>query len=359
MMAKSFALIYSFIIFVKINVCLGSFFDIHYPDVFVTAEQGGNLTIRAGPDGGDIIMIPQGNGTVFIGQTDMLKLFEIVNSLPPVWSEKSPHGTLGTFLGGKMVSLSVSAQDPENGKVTYEKVSGALPPGVNLDKNTGAITGRIPDVDATYEFGIRVTDSHGKYADQIFSIDTRERDQCLSTPCLHGGTCSDDIDDFVCACPKPYGGKTCQTNCASMAIGIDLNRKKIPDAQMSCHYCSGDSAGVDGRLNAPQGWLGVNTNSWLQVDLGREMELHAVANQGYTSSGYYITNYNIKYSMDGNTFLDLKNGTSKLDFSGSSSVNSVIKHSFPTPFKARFVRFVPKTFHGKPGMRVELYGCDV
>lgn len=23
-----------------------SFFDIHYPDVFVTAEQGGNLTIR-------------------------------------------------------------------------------------------------------------------------------------------------------------------------------------------------------------------------------------------------------------------------------------------------------------------------
>uniref|UniRef100_K1S079 Contactin-associated protein like 5-2 n=1 Tax=Magallana gigas TaxID=29159 RepID=K1S079_MAGGI len=320
-MAKSFALIYSFIIFVKINVCLGSFFDIHYPDVFVTAEQGGNLTIRAGPDGGDIIMIPQGNGTVFIGQTDMLKLFEIVNSLPPVWSEKSPHGTLGTFLGGKMVSLSVSAQDPENGKVTYEKVSGALPPGVNLDKNTGAITGRIPDVDATYEFGIRVTDSHGKYADQIFSIDTRD--------------------------------------CASMAIGIDLNRKKIPDAQMSCHYCSGDSAGVDGRLNAPQGWLGVNTNSWLQVDLGREIELHAVANQGYTSSGYYITNYNIKYSMDGNTFLDLKNGTSKLDFSGSSSVNSVIKHSFPTPFKARFVRFVPKTFHGKPGMRVELYGCDV
>ena len=66
-----------------------------------------------------------------------------------------------------------SVQDPENGKVTYEKVSGALPPGVHLDKNTGAITGRIPDVDATYEFGIRVTDSHGKYADQIFSIDTR------------------------------------------------------------------------------------------------------------------------------------------------------------------------------------------
>lgn len=72
-----------------------------------------------------------------------------------------------------LISKTKCLQDPENGKVTYEKVSGALPPGVHLDKNTGAITGRIPDVDATYEFGIRVTDSHGKYADQIFSIDTR------------------------------------------------------------------------------------------------------------------------------------------------------------------------------------------
>ena len=32
---------------------------------------------QAGPNGGDIIMIPQGNGTVYIGQTDMLKLFEV------------------------------------------------------------------------------------------------------------------------------------------------------------------------------------------------------------------------------------------------------------------------------------------
>ncbi|XP_061177015.1 EGF-like repeat and discoidin I-like domain-containing protein 3 [Saccostrea echinata] len=350
---------FTVIFIARFNICAASFFDIHYPDVFFTAEQGGNLSIKAGPNGGDIIMIPQGNGTVFIGQTDMLKLFELVNSLPPVWSEKSPHGTLGTFLGGKTVSLSVSAQDPEKGAVTYEKVSGALPPGVHLNKLTGAITGRIPDVDATYEFGIRVTDKHGKYADQIFSIDTRERDQCLSSPCLHGGTCSDDIEDFVCACVKPYGGKTCHLNCASSPVGIDQNRKRIPDAQMSCHYCYDDSAGVDGRLHAPQGWVGQNTNSWLQVDLGREMELHAVANQGHASSSYYILTYTIKYSLDGNTFYDVKNGTSVMDFSGSSSVNSVIKHTFLAPFRARFIKFIPKTFHGKPGMRVELYGCDV
>lgn len=68
---------------------------------------------------------------------------------------------------------SLSLQDPEGGKMRFEKVSGAFPPGVHLDKTTGRLTGNAPDVDATYEFGIRVTDAHGKYADQIFSIDTR------------------------------------------------------------------------------------------------------------------------------------------------------------------------------------------
>ena len=42
-----------------------------------------------------------------------------------------------------------------------------------LDKATGHLNGTAPDVDATYEFGIRVIDEHGKYADQTFTIDTR------------------------------------------------------------------------------------------------------------------------------------------------------------------------------------------
>jgi len=57
--------------------------------------------------------------------------------------------------------------------LTYEKVSGAMPPGAHLNHSTGRIYGVAPDIDATYEFGIRVTDIHGKHADQIFSIDTR------------------------------------------------------------------------------------------------------------------------------------------------------------------------------------------
>lgn len=42
------------------------------------------------------------------------------------------------------------------------------------------------------------------------------------------------------------------------------------------------------------------------------MELYVVVNQGYIFFGYYIINYNIKYSMDGNIFFDFKNGILKL-----------------------------------------------
>lgn len=64
-------------------------------------------------------------------------------------------------------------QDPDGGNITYQLVSGHLPPGTNLNDKTGRLTGRAPDVDATYTFTIRATDHHGKYADGSFSIDIR------------------------------------------------------------------------------------------------------------------------------------------------------------------------------------------
>ena len=36
-------------------------------------------------------------------------------------------------------------------------------------------------------------------------------DECVENPCLYGGTCTDSVDDFTCACPKDFSGKTCKT----------------------------------------------------------------------------------------------------------------------------------------------------
>lgn len=33
---------------------------------------------------------------------------------------------------------------------------------------------------------------------------------CSSHPCLHGGTCEDDGNDFICKCPAGRGGSVCE-----------------------------------------------------------------------------------------------------------------------------------------------------
>lgn len=70
-------------------------------------------------------------------------------------------------------SVFYPLQDPDGGNIQYRVISGHLPPGTSLNSSTGVITGTAPDIDATYTFGIRATDRHGKYADGTFSIDIR------------------------------------------------------------------------------------------------------------------------------------------------------------------------------------------
>ena len=50
----------------------------------------------------------------------------------------------------------------------------------------------------------------------------------------------------------------------------------------------------------------------MQVDLGNERVVHAVATQGYSSSTYTLSTYTLSCSVDGNSFTTVKNGTSTM-----------------------------------------------
>ena len=38
-----------------------------------------------------------------------------------------------------------------------------------------------------------------------------ETNECASTPCMYGGTCTDAFNNYTCACANGYTGSRCET----------------------------------------------------------------------------------------------------------------------------------------------------
>ena len=43
----------------------------------------------------------------------------------------------------------------------------------------------------------------------LFTIDINE---CSSNPCLNGGSCTDQVNGYVCSCQPGYAGANCETS---------------------------------------------------------------------------------------------------------------------------------------------------
>ncbi len=81
-------------------------------------------------------------------------------------------GSLGTVTEGATVSLSAAATEPDGGAITYAITSGALPSGLSINANTGAITGTAPSVSAstTSNFTVTATDNENQSTARAYSI---------------------------------------------------------------------------------------------------------------------------------------------------------------------------------------------
>lgn len=89
---------------------------------------------------------------------------------PPTWI--TPAGTLGTWLEGREVTVTLQAADPDNNIETYTVVAGSLPDGLVLNPYSGVISGIAANVDedTVSTFTIRVADALGNESDREFSI---------------------------------------------------------------------------------------------------------------------------------------------------------------------------------------------
>ncbi|EDO46003.1 predicted protein, partial [Nematostella vectensis] len=109
----------------------------------------------------------------------------------------------------------------------------------------------------------------------------------------------------------------------------------------------------------------LSVDQYLQVDLKKAKYITMVATQGraleggvYTGHYQWVKTYGLKYSDDGTNWTDYSEGGVIKIFSGNTDSGTVARRGLVEPIKARYIRFLVKSWHGHPSMRAELYGCE-
>ena len=124
------------------------------------------------------------------------------------------------------------------------------------------------------------------------------------------------------------------------------------------------TAAHDGRLgNAKGSWCAsgdpADGHHHLIVDLGKVKILEGVITQGRSDSDNWVTEYTVQYSSNNRNWFPIKKDGTEMVFKGNKDRKSMVVGSFPHRIAARYVKFTPKSFHGKlMCMRVEAIGCN-
>ncbi|XP_053404273.1 uncharacterized protein LOC123555431 [Mercenaria mercenaria] len=337
---------------------------INQPSISLITELDGYIGLTSGDDG-DVRVLTSTNGSVYLDGEDLLYIIQMIESKPPIWEGRSapvsditPYGYLGEFKAGEKVQIQLKAVDPEGMSIAYKKVAGDFPPGLSLNQNTGNITGIIPDADAIYTFTIRATDAHGKFADNKFRMVVHGYDKCLNNPCKHEGLCTDKMDSFTCDCVRPYGGITCNLDCRSNPLGIQQGLNYVKDAQMTGFNLYSSNLATQARFGSGSAFIGVNEQSYLQIDFENTTDIYRVDTQYYNR--YYYTQYfYLQYSLDGNDFFNYTDYTGITQRLSGATSSSTYSQTLTSVLTTRYVRMFPLQWNRsyKPYFRVEMYGC--
>ncbi|XP_078346340.1 uncharacterized protein LOC144631705 isoform X1 [Oculina patagonica] len=92
---------------------------------------------------------------------------------------------------------------------------------------------------------------------------------------------------------------------------------------------------------------------WIQVNLGKSLEVTKIGLQGRQDYAQWLTEYRVSYSLDGQHFT-----VQNQKYSGNKDQSTLVITDLVQPVKAQFIRILPEEWHGHISMRMELYGCD-
>ena len=95
-------------------------------------------------------------------------------------------------------------------------------------------------------------------------------------------------------------------NTSEVAFGVETG--KIADSQISSSSAYPGLEAVRGRLKGASSWSArvLNKDQWVQIDLGRNEVVTAIATQGRANANQWVKSYSVSYSLDGENFLSYK-----------------------------------------------------
>ena len=70
-----------------------------------------------------------------------------------------------------------------------------------------------------------------------------EIDECSSSPCLHGGSCIDEVNYYICNCPDGYEGTHCETGKAMLLDLSSDTTKLCPYSKLENVLCYSNQFG--------------------------------------------------------------------------------------------------------------------
>ncbi|XP_012505606.1 PREDICTED: discoidin, CUB and LCCL domain-containing protein 1 [Propithecus coquereli] len=102
---------------------------------------------------------------------------------------------------------------------------------------------------------------------------------------------------------------------------------------------------------------------WLEIDLGEKKKITGIKTAGSTQSNFnfYVKSFVINFKNNNSkwrTYKGIVNNEEKV-FQGNSNFRDPVQNNFIPPIVARYVRVVPKTWHQRIALKVELIGCQI
>ncbi|KAI8510753.1 hypothetical protein Bbelb_116690 [Branchiostoma belcheri] len=194
-------------------------------------------------------------------------------------------------------------------------------------------------------------------------------DECTNgtANCSAHATCNNTPGGFNCTCDAGYSGDG--VSCAVCTDPLGMESGAIPDDSITASSTYGfNREPYRGRLNGVAGvgaWA-VLTNTigeWLQVDLGEMETVTGTIIQGrygvLHNVDQWVTSYKLQYSVDGLSWITYASSDGSEEvFPGNTDRNTPVTNLLDSPTDARYVRFLPQSWHGWMSMRVEVLGCS-